>query len=84
MQEKEKQQTEDEIQQDRIYVIDANIVRLMKKHKTLAHSHLMTELIDHLRFQARPQDLKKRIESLIERDYMRRDEKDANMYIYVA
>lgn len=31
-----------------------------------------------------PTDLKKRIESLIDRDYMERDKEDANQYHYVA
>uniref|UniRef100_A0AC34QXM2 Cullin family profile domain-containing protein n=1 Tax=Panagrolaimus sp. JU765 TaxID=591449 RepID=A0AC34QXM2_9BILA len=82
--EKEKQQTEDEIQQDRIYVIDANIVRLMKQNQTMNHNNLITELISQLRFKAKPQDFKKRIESLIEREYMARDESNPQVYKYVA
>ena len=31
-----------------------------------------------------PADLKKRIESLIEREYIERDDEDANLYHYVA
>jgi cullin-4 len=33
---------------------------------------------------AQPSDLKKRIESLIEREYLERDDDDSNMYHYVA
>jgi hypothetical protein len=33
---------------------------------------------------AQPSDVKKRIESLIEREYMERDEKDRNRYNYLA
>lgn len=36
----------------------------------------------HLPFQ--PADLKKRIESLIDRDYMERDKENPNQYNYVA
>jgi cullin-4 len=35
-------------------------------------------------FLFQPGDLKKRIESLIERDYMERDKDNANEYRYVA
>lgn len=38
--------------------------------------------ISHFFFQ--PADLKKRIESLIDRDYMERDKENTNQYNYVA
>lgn len=34
--------------------------------------------------QLQPADLKKRIESLIDRDYMERDKENQNQYNYVA
>uniref|UniRef100_A0A0N5A7K2 Cullin-4 n=1 Tax=Syphacia muris TaxID=451379 RepID=A0A0N5A7K2_9BILA len=80
----EHSQTEEQIFQDRQYQIDAAIVRIMKMRKTLSHALLMTELFNQLRFHAKPIDLKKRIESLIEREYMCRDAEDSNIYKYVA
>ncbi|VDN50737.1 unnamed protein product [Dracunculus medinensis] len=56
----------------------------MKMRKSLAHSLLISELFSQLRFPIKPIDLKKRIESLIEREYMSRDKDDANMYHYVT
>lgn len=47
--------------------VDASIVRTMKARKRLAHTELMAELLSQLRFPAQTSDLKKRIESLIER-----------------
>lgn len=44
----------------------------------------MTELLNQLRFASKPTDLKKRIESLIDREYMSRDKNDAQLYHYVA
>lgn len=38
----------------------------------------------HARCRAQPPDLKKRIESLIEREYLERAEDEANTYTYVA
>ncbi|KAM3728636.1 Cullin-4A [Dirofilaria immitis] len=63
----ERAQTEEEIFQDRQYQIDAAIVRIMKTRKSLAHQLLISELFNQLRFPVKPVDLKKRIESLIER-----------------
>ncbi len=46
------------------------------------HGSLMTELTGQLKFACRTQDVKKRLESLIEREYLARDEEDGNCYIY--
>ncbi|KAK2719883.1 cullin-4B-like [Artemia franciscana] len=80
----EQKSTEERIFQDRQYIIDAAIVRIMKMRKQLSHNLLLTELYDQLNFPVKPADLKKRIESLIDRDYMERDKENPNSYIYVA
>ena len=56
----------------------------MKARKTLTHTLLIAELFKQLKFPAKPADLKKRIESLIDREYLERDEADASTYIYLA
>ena len=38
----------------------------------------------HYLIVLQPSDLKRRIESLIERDYMKRDDNNSQMYHYVA
>lgn len=53
--------------------IDAAIVRIMKTRKSLSHKLLVQELLIQLKFPIRAQDLKKRIESLIDREYLERD-----------
>ena len=45
----------------------------MKTRKTLGHTLLVNELMSQLKFPMRTSDLKKRIESLIDREYMERD-----------
>jgi len=80
----EQQATEERVFQDRQYQIDAAIVRIMKMRKTLTHNLLITELYNQLNFPVKPADLKKRIESLIDRDYMERDKDTSNQYNYVA
>lgn len=59
-------------------------MRTMKSRKRLAHTALISELLVQLRFPAQTSDLKKRIESLIERDYLARDPADNSIYNYVA
>jgi len=80
----EQKATEERVFQDRQYQIDAAIVRIMKMRKSLSHNLLLTELYNQLKFPVKPPDLKKRIESLIDRDYMERDKDNANQYNYVA
>lgn len=80
----EQTTTQERVFQDRQYQIDAAIVRIMKMRKTLTHNLLITELYDQLKFPVKPADLKKRIESLIDRDYLERDKDNPNQYHYVA
>ncbi|KAA6417758.1 MAG: ubiquitin- cullin 4 [Trebouxia sp. A1-2] len=64
--------------------IDAAIVRIMKTRKSLSHKLLVQELLIQLKFPIRAQDLKKRIESLIDREYLERDEQNPQVYNYLA
>ena len=80
----EQKATEERVFQDRQYQIDAAIVRIMKMRETLSHNLLLTELYNQLKFPVKPPDLKKRIESLIDRDYMERDKDNSQQYNYVA
>eukprot|EP00300_Choanocystis_sp_HF-7_P008209 c15781_g1_i2.p1 GENE.c15781_g1_i2~~c15781_g1_i2.p1 ORF type:complete len:741 (+),score=197.27 c15781_g1_i2:223-2223(+) len=80
----ENSKTHSGVFKDRQYQIDAAIVRIMKTRKTLAHSQLVAQLFAQLKFPVKIQDLKKRIESLIDREYMERSKGDANTYNYLA
>ena len=59
--------------------IDAAIVRVMKTRKTLSHKLLVAELLQQLKFPIQQSDLKKRIESLIDREYLERAGDNANV-----
>lgn len=72
------------ISRDRLYLIDAAIVRILKSRKSLLHQELIPQLMEHLKFPAKVPDIKKRIESLIEREYVERDSSDRNRYNYLA
>ncbi len=65
---KENVETQVKISENRNHEIEAAIVRIMKSRKTLQHTQLISELFKQLRFQATPAEIKKRIESLIERE----------------
>ncbi|KAI7818099.1 cullin 4A [Gamsiella multidivaricata] len=80
----ENASTNERIFQDRQFQVDAAIVRIMKTRKQLSHTLLISELFDQLKFAIKPSDLKKRIESLIDRDYLERDKNDQSLYKYVA
>jgi len=80
----EQAKTQEIVFRDRQYQVDAAIVRIMKTRKDLTHTQLISELYAQIKFPAKAADLKKRIESLIERDYLERDSNDPNLYHYVA
>ena len=57
-----------------------------RQRKTLTHQRLTTETIDQLKSQFAPEPamIKRRIEALIERDYLERDQNDSSTYHYLA
>ncbi|KDD71500.1 hypothetical protein H632_c4910p0, partial [Helicosporidium sp. ATCC 50920] len=81
---KEVQRTNDAVSQDRAHQVDAAVVRIMKTRRSLEHKTLVAELGSQLCFPVRGADLKKRIESLIDREYLARDESNPNIYTYLA
>jgi cullin 3 len=70
----ERRATQKRNDEERGHVIEAAIVRIMKARKTLSHHHLMTETIGQLsaRFQPDVNMIKKKIEALIDREYLER------------
>ncbi|ETV85831.1 hypothetical protein H257_02392 [Aphanomyces astaci] len=80
----ENTETHEAIFRERQYQVDAAIVRIMKSRKTLSHALLMSELFVQLKFPAKPVDIKRRIESLIDREYLERDKANAQVYNYLA
>ncbi|KAJ6895008.1 hypothetical protein NC652_028680 [Populus alba x Populus x berolinensis] len=58
--------------------------RQYQTRKVLSHTLLITELFQQLKFPIKPADLKKRIESLIDREYLERDKNNPQIYNYLA
>ena len=72
--------------EDRQYAIDAAIVRIMKARKRMGHGELMSEVISAFasKFPVKMVDIKKRIGTLIDREYMERDKDNSQIYNYQA
>ncbi|CAH0389373.1 unnamed protein product [Bemisia tabaci] len=84
--EPERRETRNKVDEDRKHEIEAAIVRIMKARKKMAHNVLITEVTEQLkvRFLPSPVIIKKRIEGLIEREYLARTPEDRKLYVYVA
>lgn len=80
----EREKTVQTVSRDRLYLIDAVLVRIMKARKTILHQQLIPQVLEQVKVPAQPADIKKRIETLIEREYMERDTADRNRYNYLA
>jgi len=73
------------VEEDRTIAIEAAIVRIMKARKTLQHQQLLSEVLAQLNFfNPNPRVVKKRIEALIEREYLERSTDNAQVYNYLA
>lgn len=80
----ENKKTNEQVLQDRAMSIDAAIVRTMKTRKTLSHKLLVQEVMLQLKFTVKGTDLKKRIESLIEREFLERSAENRDVFVYLA
>jgi cullin-5 len=62
------------------------IIKILKMRKRISNNQLQTELIDILKNMFLPSKkmIKEQIEWLIEHRYMKRDEDDINLFLYIA
>lgn len=83
---KEKKDTKESVEKDRGHQIEAAIVRIMKQRKTFNHQRLVIEVVEQMKSRFSPDmgSVKKRIESLIEREYLRRVEGSRDTYEYLV
>lgn len=79
----EQMLTEEKVYHDRNYQIEAALVRIMKMRKSLLYNNLISELYQLLKFPVKLSDVKNRIESLVDRQYMERDKDNTNLYNYI-
>ena len=60
-----------------LYVFEHVLVHIMKVLKTILHQALIPQIMDHIKVSTTAA-------SLIEREYLERDDKDRNRYNYLA
>jgi cullin 3 len=83
----ERRETQKRADEERGVAIEAAIVRIMKQRKSLSHQQLMAETLQQLssRFQPDVNMVKKKIEALIDREYLERGpDADKPSYQYLA
>jgi cullin-4 len=86
LQPEESKRTSLAIEGDRKHYLDAAIVRIMKSRKELAFEQLKIATIDAVKGHFIPtvEQVKKRIDAMVEFDYLERSKEDKNMFLYVA
>jgi len=82
----EREQIEERVDEDRRHMVEATLVKVMKTRRKIDHNLLVAEATKILssKFVPDPVMIKKRIESLIEREYLERDAEDRRIYKYIA
>ena len=68
-------------------IMQATITRIMKSKngKKVQHTWLINEVSNQIEyFNAQPHQIKENIEKLIEKNVIKRDEKESNCYVYLA
>ena len=82
----EKVDVAEKVDEDRRHMVEATIVKVMKTRRRIEHNALIAEATKILssKFGPDPVMIKKRIESLIEREYLERDPEDRRFYKYIA
>ncbi|KEP45453.1 putative SCF complex protein cullin 1, partial [Rhizoctonia solani 123E] len=74
------------VNEDRKYVIQATVVRIMKARQTMRNQSLVQEVMSQIstRFAPRNADIKKAIDKLLEKEYIERVDGEMDSFKYIA
>ena len=80
---------ETKILKERMHVIDAALIKIMKHSKSLLHSDLVNQLFNYLKLPIEKKVIQERIGALVEREYLKVDpdstrEIGQKRYSYIA
>lgn len=86
LEKEKKEQLEKNVLAERKFQIEAIIVRIMKNRKQLDHNSLIVETIKQINAKFKPDIgfIKRSMESLMDQDYIKRDENNRSLYHYIA
>ena len=84
--ETDNKKVQGKVEDDRRYAIEAAIIKVMKARRKIDYTNLMSETTRLLaaRFTPEPTQVKVRLESLIDRGYIEREESDRRVFKYAA
>ncbi|KAL1422584.1 hypothetical protein MTO96_021992 [Rhipicephalus appendiculatus] len=73
------------LDEDRRYELEAAIIRIMKARKTLSHEDLFAEATKLLqtRYNPSPAAFRKRVDALVDREYLEKAGEDPEVYNYI-
>eukprot|EP00474_Spongospora_subterranea_P008920 CRZ09378.1 hypothetical protein [Spongospora subterranea] len=80
----ESQDVAAQVVSDRMYQIDAILVRRMKELKVCSQTHLIAYCLEQADFPIPIEQIHKRISSLLDREYLERDPANTGTFRYVA
>lgn len=82
----EQEEIESNINEGRKHEINAAIVRILKSRQSIGHTDLVTEVIRQLQNRFSPNNslIKSHLEDLIDKEYLKRDDNNRNLYHYIA
>ena len=79
---KSNEENEEKSIEERKFVIDAYIMKVLKQKKIMKRNELISTVQDKMPFEEKVENINKRIEQLINNRYISKDEKDTSLLKY--
>lgn len=82
----DSQAVDHEVQEERKYAIEASIVRTIKAHRSIKLQQLVADVVTQLAylFKPDPKYIRKRVNDLMDREFLARDDDDPTLLHYIA